>query len=283
MARRTKGEKPDKKTPTKVRPIPRKHAGKITEPWKIMEDLIAEKECFRDLVDAKIKLWWQKDWKADVDGIATGAQVCKASEIDRNLVEESSGETVDLFIKLPEAQWPALDDTEKRQRLFHELCHIRQAKNSDGKQKRDAKDRLLWRLRRHPITAFHEEINEFGIKRVIGHNEAVMESIRHTERPMETLFDAAEKKSNGNGLVLAPDWRSWLTDILDMPPGKLAMLNKAGLDTIGKLMDAMRKEGQEDFWWKSIKGFGELGYDALTEAIARLRKARPDEFQVEEK
>lgn len=177
MAKKKSGAKEEKKTPVKVRPIPRKHAGKVTEPYAIMEKMIVEKPCFEHLKVAKIKLWWQKDWKADVDGIATGAQA------------------VDLFIKLPEQQWPTLDDVEKRHRIFHELCHFRQAKNSEGHQKRDAKDRLLWRLRRHPITAFPEEIEEFGIERVIGHNAAVMDSLRHADRPMEKLFDAAEEKT----------------------------------------------------------------------------------------
>ena len=110
MARKKEsGDKAEKRSPTKIKPIPRKHAGKITAPWILMERLIAEVEAFAHLKAAKIKLWWQKDWKADVDGVAIGAQVCKASEVDRNLVEESSGETIDLFIKLPEAVWTTLD------------------------------------------------------------------------------------------------------------------------------------------------------------------------------
>jgi hypothetical protein len=265
--KKSTGEKPEKKTATKVRPIPRKHAGKVTEPWSIMERLIAECEFFAPLKDAKIKLWWQKDWKADVDGIATGAQVCKASEIDRNLVEESgSGETVDVFIKLPEAQWPGLDDIEKEHRLFHQLCHVKPAKDSNGKQKRDTKDRLLWRLGRHPIAAFHEEVARYGVDKIIGHNGAVLAAIAHTNRPMEALFDAAEK-TDGNGESSAPSkaWRRWNLQQLTncgFPDGKRKLLEEAGIDTMGKLIDKMNRQGSEDFWWKDVKGFGESGYDA---------------------
>jgi hypothetical protein len=51
MERKRKSEAgvKEKKTPTKVRPIPRKHAGKVTEPWTIMEKLIAEVEQFAHL------------------------------------------------------------------------------------------------------------------------------------------------------------------------------------------------------------------------------------------
>ncbi len=189
-------EKQPKKTAVKLRAIPRKHAGKITEPWAIMEGLIEECCFFAPLKIAKIKLWWQKDWKVDVDGIATGAQCSKASEMDRILAEEASGETVDLFIKLPETQWATLDEREKERRIFHELCHFKPANDSNGNQKRDAKDRLLWRLSRHPITAFAQEIERFGVDEVLGANAKIVEAIRHAERPMEKLFDQAETSSD---------------------------------------------------------------------------------------
>lgn len=257
MGRKKGSSTEEKKTPVKLRPIARKHAGKITEPWAIMEKMIAEKPCFEHLKVAKIKLWWQKDWKADVDGIATGAQVCKASEIDRNLAEESGGETVDLFIKLPEQQWPTLDETEKRHRIFHELCHIRPAKNAEGNQKRDSKDRLLWRLRRHPITAFPEEIEEFGIERVIGHNASVLDSIRLADRPMEKLFDQAEANAAGaNGQVNGEtpklsDPEPWLTakiSEIGFKSNHQEALELAGIHTAGELQQRIKRHG--DFWPK---------------------------------
>lgn len=275
--KRNTGEKPEKKTAIKVAPIPRKHAGKITEPWAIMEKLIAECPHFEALKVAKVKLWWQKDWKADVDGIAIGAQVCKASEIDRNLAEESAGETVDLFIKLPKEQWPNLDETEKRHRLFHELLHIRPALNSEGKQKRDAKDRLLWRLRKHPITAFHEEITEFGIERVIGHNESIVDTIRTTDRPMEKIFqqsDQAEKKGEGetapdakapaaaaaDGEKPAGSWRSRRIDKSGLFTDKQAdALEAAGLRTLGGLQELMLAERL--YWAKNLKINGRFKQD----------------------
>lgn len=278
------GEKAEKKTATKVQPIPRKHSGKVTEPYAIMESMIAEKPCFEHLKVAKIKLWWQKDWKADVDGIATGAQCCKASELDRNLSEESGNGTVDLFIKLPRDQWSTLDETEKQHRIFHELCHFRPAMNAEGNQKQDTKDRLLWRMRRHPVAAFYEEIEEFGIDRIVNHNETVVKAIHHADRPMEKIFDASEEKAADTDDNATPNpkaWRRWKVDCLaeyGLPAGKLKLLQEDGLATMGKLMDRMNKTGAEDFWWRDIKGFGETGYDAMVDAMVELRKAKP-EFQ----
>ena len=57
MGRKRNASKQEKKTATKVRPISRKHAGKITEPWAIMEKLIAQCDNFEPLRVARIKLW----------------------------------------------------------------------------------------------------------------------------------------------------------------------------------------------------------------------------------
>ena len=264
------GEKQEKKSPIKIKPIPRKHAGKITAPWALMERLIAEVSEFAHLKVAKIKLWWQKDWKADVDGIAIGAQVCKASEVDRNLVEESSGETVDLFIKLPEKVWPTLNDTEKEHRMFHELCHIMPALNANGDQKRDSKDRLLWRLRKHPITAFHEELERFGIERVIGHNSAILTSIESADRPMEKIFDESEKKAADN----SSGWQELSIHELGLPELIAKKVTDAGHLTIGKLSKLMNDHGQ---WWpKEIPGIGEASGEKIENAFANFWKKHPE-------
>lgn len=104
-------------------------------------------------------------------------------------------------------------------------------------------------------------------------------------KPAETATGAETQVSSSGDLVeLSPKaWRKWPTSTLaeyGLPAGKVKLLEESGLSTMGKLMDAMNKKGKEDFWWKDIKGLGETGYDALTEAIAKLRKARSD-FQAD--
>ena len=267
MARRKNdtGEKQDKKMPIKIRPIARKHAGIITEPYAIMERLIGECEFFKHLKVAKIKLWWQKDWKADVDGIATGAMICKATEIDRNLSEESGGETVDLFIKLPESQWPTLDETEKEHRLFHELLHIMPSNNANGNQKTDSKDRLIWRLRKHPIPAFYEEIDRYGNERVIGHNNKIIESIAHADRPMEKIFDDAEKTTKPTG---KKDWRKIKIDQIGLKDSDARKLIDSGILTAGELQDEMRENGT---WWnRKIKGIGDAAKERIEDIFNKF-------------
>lgn len=262
--RKGSGEKQEKKTPVKIRPIPRKHAGKITEPWAIMERLIEEVDHFAHLKGARIKLWWQKDWKADVDGIATGAQVCKASELDRNIAEEAGAETPDVFIKLPESQWPALDATEKEHRIFHELCHVKPAKNANGNQKRDSKDRPLWRLSRHPITAFHEEIERYGIDRVISHNEEVLKAIRHADRPLEKEFDKAEARASA-------DWERLGIDALQKHDSRITdtAINQllARFTTCGDVRAAMLAKPE---WWAKDAGVNRRYKEPVESAINQM-------------
>jgi len=263
----------EKRTPVKMRPIVRKHQGKVTEPWKILERLIAEVPEFEHLKAANVKLYWSKDWKADVDGIATGAQVCKASEIDRLLVEEGGGDTPDVFIKLPEKQWPALDDTEKDHRLFHELCHVKPAKDANGDQKRDSKGRWLWRLARHPITAFHEEIKRYGVDRVLGHNAEVVKAIEEAERPLLAAAEKAEAEKTAM-VQTSADWRKLpITKTLTLTESIVAKCGAKDILTLGDFQQFQAKHGE--FWAKEL-GLKGNQKEAVTAAFDRFWAEHPE-------
>lgn len=252
--KKSSSEKKQKKTPVKLSPIPRKHSGKITEPWVILDRLVGEmskanEPRFGHLSKCRLKLWWTRDWKADPDGVVVGAQVCKAGELDRLLVEENNGESPDVFIKLPRDQWPHLDDMEKEHRLFHELCHIRPALDANGKQKCDSKDRLLWRLGRHPIACFPEEIERFGVERVIGHNAAIQSATEVAARPLLKQFDEAEEKACKTA---KNSWTGWSLSKLELPQNIEDFIVGAGIRTLGDFVDHQKHHG--DFWDKDIQG-----------------------------
>lgn len=246
-------EKKQKKTPVKLAPIPRRSGGKAVQAWLILDRLVKEmaqanESRFGHLKNCRLKLWWTKDWKADPDGVVVGAQVCKAGELDRLLVEENNGESPDVFIKLPRDQWPHLDAAEKEHRIFHELCHIRPALDSNGKQKVDAKDRLLWRLGRHPIACFPEEIEKFGVERVIGHNASIIASAEIAARPLLKKFDEAEAKAKPSG---AKEWLLWPVSKLELPPAIEDFIVQAGIRTLGEFAEHQKHHG--DFWDKDIQ------------------------------
>ena len=283
--KKSTAEKQEKKSPVKLAPI-----SPNTEPWKVLratiKEMVAENPGrFGHLENCKLRLFWAKDWKADADGVVIGAQVCKANEIDRLLVEagEGKGESPDIFIKLPKTQWPKLDQDEKTHRLYHELCHIRPALDTAGNQKRDSLDRPLWRLGRHPITAFYEEVKRFGVDRVLGHNGTILKSIEVADRPllaeMERSDDAKNAASSGSKSRNAPvagaandsgtsttaastaadtdadGWKRLAITELQLPPAVESFVISAGYRRIGKFSEYMAEKGE--FWDKDLRVGGQ--------------------------
>lgn len=226
---------------------------------------------------AGIKLYWTKDWRPDPDGIVTGAQASKASEIDR-LWAEQAKDRHDLTIKLPETIWPTLDDTEKEWRIFHELLHFAPAKDANGEQKRDSKDRLLWRTRRHPITAFPEEIDRYGIERVIGRTDAMRAAIDKAEMPLfagQKDGEATGENAKGNGTPANLDASP--IEALQLHSEKISdrhiqLLENAGFDRVGKLARHMDQAGT--WWTRDIAGIGPETGQPIADAVAAFRAGK---------
>lgn len=258
----------EKRVPIKLRPVARKHKGKVTEPYRIMERLLAECEEFAPIREAKIRMYWRKDWQADVDGVIVGAQCAKASDRERLLAEEH-GESVDLVILLPEKAWPTLGDVEKEHRLYHELCHFAPALDSNGVQKKDEKDRPQWRLKRHPITAFGSEVKRYGADRVLGHNEIMLDAAEASDMP---LF-------NGNGNPGYPkdavEWRFLSVDgNLDIPAGTLKALHRKGINTLQELSELMNRHPQA--WHSQVPGVGAAAAVKVADAYQAFWAAHPE-------
>lgn len=286
MPRRKKENVKDKRTPIKVKPIQRKVGGKVTEPWAILERLLKDVHGFDPIRNCRVRLFWQRDGKMDVDGIAVGATVCKANEIDRNLAEESGGETPDIFIKIAEKTWSQLDAKQRERLLFHELCHVHPAKDANGEQKMDSKDRPLWRIGKHPITAFHEELARYGAEMVIGSNQAVLDAAARADAPLlaEGERVASERKAATAGETTptnppanAPgNWEGIeLCDVPNMPPAALKAFNKATPDplvTLGDLSAYQAKKG--DFWAKDLPGVGPALREKIENAMTEFWASR---------
>lgn len=258
-----------KRVEVKLRPVLREHAGKVTEPYQILERLLEECPEFKDLRVAQIKLFWRKDWPVDADGVVTGAQAAKATESER-LLAEANGGAIDLKILLPEESWPTLEAIEKEHRIYHELCHFAPAKDAENGQKMDTKDRLLWRMRRHQIVAFHAEVARYGVERVLGHNEAMVKAVEAADRPMEKVWDDAEE----NG-----DWRKLPVAHLGLSIAITKRLQEAEVKTLSDLSGKMQRGGH---WWEAVRGIGEKAgrqiEDAFTE-FWRRRRGRPSDGQ----
>lgn len=278
------GEKPKRRKKVTVKLIPRKHAGEVTEPWAIMEDL--QKREHGHLEGAKIALAWRLGWRADANGVLCLGKCRKRGDLDREL------DSFDFVILLNKEAWQGLATEQRRALIDHELCHAQIVIDSDGNPKLDDSDRLVCRIRKHDCEEFKVVVKRHGLW-TSDLADIAKAAVNDAGRPLLAEKDTAEARQateatrEGSTAAAEPqntkEWRRWKTAMLQtygLPAGKVKLLEEAGMESLGKLIDAMNRLGQEDFWWKSVKGFGEGGYDALTEAITRLRKNRSD-FQAD--
>jgi len=256
----------EKRVPIKLKPVLRKHAGKITEPYRIMERLLDECEEFEPIKDAHIRMYWRKDWQADVDGVVVGAACAKATDRERLFAEEG-GETVDLIILLPEETWPTLKDEEKEHRLYHELCHFAPALDSNGDQKQDEKDRPQWRLKRHPIVAFPTEVVRYGVEAILQRNERLAAQLEAIERPLLAGGDTNGQRDTG--------WRALLiAGNLDIPAGTLKALERKGIETLGELTDTINTSPLA--WHVGVPGVGAAAAQKVSDAYSDFWTAHPE-------
>ena len=313
--RKEPGDKPKKKKRVSIDPANRLNAGKIITPYRIMENLI--NTVCGHLKEAKIAIALRKGWPA-VNGRIKLGDLKMASDCDRaykdfdfllllnselyrngTASEESLTMTIHHFLL---SGTPDLDrDGNQRIDEKDRKCWKKQKPpivefpeiiKTYGLEKTIG-------LTAEAIAAINDSkrtlLAEAEGKGKAGGNgkaeKAEAEKGDISEGTGEVIpFPATATASDEPAAPTNPSaWKRWKVDCLSrfnlgengLPDGKVKLLEEAGLGTMGKLVTAMRREGGEDFWWKSIPRFGESGYDALTSAMIELRARKP-EFQADE-
>ncbi len=156
MARgRPRVPREQKRKAVKVRLAPRMHAGQVTEPYRVMESIIATDR--KDLAGVKIGIAWHTGWRPDADGVRTHGKCVRRSDLDRSL------DSYDVMIVLNEQSWQAFDDAQKERLLFHELEHAQIARDKNGGPLEDDKGRVVIRMKRHDVADFACVIERFGL------------------------------------------------------------------------------------------------------------------------
>jgi len=280
MARKRSGDKSPKRKKVTVKLLDRKHAGKITSPYRTMERLIAEHH--EHLKDAKIAIAWRCGWNADPDGRIKLGQCKKGSDLDR----EMNG--YDFVILLNEDRWPALKAPQQEAVLDHELCHAAVSMDTNGKPKFDQRGRKCYRIRKHDIEEFSEVVKRHGCYKGDVERFADIAADRR-ERP---LLAAADGEGSENGDAPTTDATgndgAATTDANKLPKnwravtiaqaginGKVGKaLTEAGIHTLGELTDRQAKDGT---WWaRGIKGLGAAGVDYIDDRTAAFYAEHPE-------
>lgn len=254
----------ERRKKTTLRKIDRKHAGKIVQPYAIMEKLIAEVAEFAPLKKAKIIIVWKSGWKATKDDILRHAQIRKLTELER----EIWGDQFDLCMLLHRELWQSgrFTDEEREMDIFHELLHpVPEIDDKTGEQKKDDKGRRCWRLRNHPIQRFAEEIERYGLDKVLHldenartavDDELSQEGARADENDSQRpLLQKAATKCN------ASEWRKQPIDKIGLKASHAAKLLEADIRTAGELQNRMQADGT---WWnRGVKGIGDAAKESI--------------------
>ena len=253
-----------------VTPAQRMVSGEVTEPYKILEDLIDEHR--NDLEEAEIVILWRSGWRADADGFVQMVNVKKAGDVDRALSVKA-----DYAIMLNKENFPRLPTRLKRVYLHHALCHMKPVYDSDGEQKQDDKGRKLWRIvKRHDIEQFGEIVKLYG-NDCLHLDEDAKAANADASRPLLKPEPTSEKPTSeepavktGVLEVTGDAWKREPLGALNLDDSVETFIADAGHKTVGELSEYMSHKG--DFWAKDMvvggrrkpSGFQQKVEDAFT-------------------
>jgi hypothetical protein len=271
MGRRSSGPKPKKRKKVTVQLLQRLHAGKVTEPYEIMERLLRTEH--GHLKDAKIGIAWRMGWRADTDGHMRLGQCRKRGDLDREL------DGYDFILMLNKEAWPGLNEKQKAALVDHELCHAQLSYDADGHPKRNDRDRLVCRIKKHDTEEFRAVVDRHGLW-TADLEQIARAAINDAKRPLL----AVAERAGGDGKTTAPaaeragdaklgdnestpagtadtsgtdktSWRRMKIAALEMPASVEQFVIDAGKKTLGAFADYMAEKG--DFWDKDLQVGGQ--------------------------
>ncbi len=276
------GVKEKKRKKVTVRLLKREHAGEVTEPYRIMEELIAKTHTH--LADASIVIAWRKGWRPDADNHVRLGQCRKRGDLDREL------DKFDFVILINEEYWAGLNDDHKRALIDHELCHAQIVYDSDGEPKRDDRNRLVCRIRKHDVEEFRDVVQRHGLY-TADLAEIAKAAINDAQRPLLKAAEAKEADGNGKaesngqakkkpkdidaGVGLLGDVWAKNCAVIGLSEKQCDALEQAGINTLKELQDQMNKHGQ--FWAKNNGVNGRMRVpieDAFNDYITRFAAAK---------
>lgn len=156
-----------------------------TEPYRLLQELLAGIHRRIPEAGARILLVWRKGWKPDRDGRLTLGQCRKASDLERVI---QGVEAYDFVILLNKEAWNVFDRPRRLWLLDHECCHAAFVHDEQG-VKRDEHNRPVTRIRKHDLEEFGDIYERHG-----AHVSAALErfaviTLRQADAQGGILFD----------------------------------------------------------------------------------------------
>lgn len=111
-----------------------------------------------DLAEARIVLVWRTEWKPDQDGRLKIGECKIVPELEREL----HGYDVEVLLNKEVFTNADLTRQHKLAVMDHELSHVTPAIDNNGDEKRDEKNRIVYRKRAHEVEEFLPVLNRHG-------------------------------------------------------------------------------------------------------------------------
>lgn len=193
------GEKKKARKAVTVKLLEREHAGKVTTPYRLMEEIVAAHH--PRLAEAKIAIAWKFGKRADADGRVWLGQMKKGNDLDRTM------HGFDGVLLLNHEVWNSAEFSEEQMRALidHDLCHLDVVTDTSGEPKLDEEGRKVYRIRKHDIEEFTEIVHRHGcwkddLRRFAEHVIAGKERplLPKGEKPRPIKEEIGKPESNGH-------------------------------------------------------------------------------------
>lgn len=123
--------------------------------YAMLDDLIEKYHIH--LQGVAFLIWWRGNWRPDKDGYIHMAQVRKATDFDRELVEH------DLSLLLNRERWGELSTAQQRAWMDKALCRVVRDEDKHGDPKEDDAGRPLFRLRKAEVEEYTGVVRRHGM------------------------------------------------------------------------------------------------------------------------
>lgn len=282
--RRQKAPKEKKLKAVQFRPIEREHGGKVTEPYKILDTLVAKHH--KDLLEAEANIligWDLGPAKPDCDGFIKFGRVRKGSDVDR----ATAG--YDILLVIRQEVFNSFDSTRKHAEIDRLLCRCAVQRDAHGEIVSDEKGRSVFRLRK-PVEVFPENVARYGFHQepklaecLTRYNDSQRPLLKD-DKPKRASRKASEpalapgeevpsshlrngRNGKTNGEAKAPEPGS--LDALDMPYPIVELCQASDLRTVEDVVKFREEYGELGL--AELKGMGSERADVLWSAVEKYQ------------
>lgn len=158
--------------------------------YDVLDDCL--KRFRKDLTDEKcqIALAWRYGLKPNKDGQLVLGRCRKVSELDKQYAG------FDFIIILNREAWEKLAPEQRVALMHHELCHAGISTDANGNTKKDARERTMFRIRKHDIEEFGDVVAVHGCYKS-DLADFVLAAVKSPHPPQPAIPGLAEPSSNG--------------------------------------------------------------------------------------